>query len=435
MAGPIASPNLTGIYRWHELETEGSFIYSLSPKQTQNGTIDPYILAATTLLHLLVSVSRRLLNTDISAFEYFLLSICIIAATIEEGAFLLLLVYGKDNTSPFFKTFKGFLAMVQSAPTSTLENLARLAAKPGVRSTLVLSSSDGSIIKSTGLLADSAISSSPKPSLVGSGSDQDGKSSSITLVTSSSDNIYEGGEGRTKSAQHVAEMVFNFVAAAQDFAEGMERGDDAKLLRMRTRKQEIVIVPASTRQAIISLLGALPSIIEDVKKSADNPSDAYRAFFKDPASALFIAQALTDVKTGVRMRPPFTDLTQGGPTFVCIKEGRTFSRKLRDGTMVDTLTQCRGGLLAEYNNLTPFIILLPGIFLRYCCLPRGKKPPTTRSSAAGSINSGGSWRITTEYVGSILNFRWVLLEGIVHYYLFAYGDEVYDAPTRGLRYQ
>lgn len=111
MAGPIASLNLTSIYHWHELETEGSFIYSLSPEQIQNGTIDPYILAATTLLHLLVSVSRRLINTDISAFEYFLLSICIIAATIEEGAFLLLLVYGKDNTSPFFKTFKGFLFM------------------------------------------------------------------------------------------------------------------------------------------------------------------------------------------------------------------------------------------------------------------------------------------------------------------------------------
>lgn len=127
-------------------------------------------------------------------------------------------------------------------PTSTLENLARLAAKPGVQSTLVLSTSDGFIIKSTGLLADSAISSSPDPSLVGNNPPQDIDASSTTLPRNSN-NLYEGGEGRTKSAEHVAKMVFSFVAAAKDFAEGMEKGDDAKLLRMRTRKQEIVIVP------------------------------------------------------------------------------------------------------------------------------------------------------------------------------------------------
>ncbi|KAL8666944.1 MAG: hypothetical protein Q9168_007387 [Polycauliona sp. 1 TL-2023] len=238
MAGPITSLNLSSIYHWHELETEGSFIYSLSPEQIQNGTIDPYLLAATTLLHLLVSVSRRLLNTNISPFEYALLSICIIAATIEEGAFLLLLVYGKDNTSPFFKTFKASGAM----PTSTLENLARLAAKPGVQSTLVLSASDGSIIKSTGLLAESAIPSSPDAPPVGNNSSNEGKPSSTSLPNDSH-NLYGREESRTRTAEHVAKMVFNFVAAAKDFARGIDEGDDAKLLRMRTRKQEIVIVP------------------------------------------------------------------------------------------------------------------------------------------------------------------------------------------------
>lgn len=44
----------------------------------------------------------------------------------------------------------------------------------------------------------------------------------------------------------MARVVFNFVAAAKDFAEGIEKGDDAKLLRMRTRKLEIVIVPGKS---------------------------------------------------------------------------------------------------------------------------------------------------------------------------------------------
>ncbi|KAL8681021.1 MAG: hypothetical protein Q9224_006895, partial [Gallowayella concinna] len=120
-------------------------------------------------------------------------------------------------------------------PTFTLENLARLAAKPGVQSTLILSASDGSIIKSTGLLASPASPTSPESSLVGN---------ELEKGSNSNNNEgYEGDEDHSKSADHVARVVFQFVAAARDFAEGMEKGDDARLLRMRTRKQEIVIVP------------------------------------------------------------------------------------------------------------------------------------------------------------------------------------------------
>lgn len=98
------------------------------------------------------------------------------------------------------------------------------------------------------MLADSAIPSLPDPSLVGDNSPQDIDTSSTTFPRNSN-SLYQGGEGRTKSAEHVARMVFNFVAAAKDFAEGMQKGDDAKLLRMRTRKQEIVIVPGKPSDA------------------------------------------------------------------------------------------------------------------------------------------------------------------------------------------
>ena len=52
-------------------------------------------------------------------------------------------------------------------------------------------------------------------------------------------------------------------------------------------------------QAIKAFTAALSPIILDVKKSAVNPSEAYTAFFKDPASTPFIEQVLTDAKTGV----------------------------------------------------------------------------------------------------------------------------------------
>ncbi len=50
-------------------------------------------------------------------------------------------------------------------------------------------------------------------------------------------------DNKGKNAEEVARMVFSFVSGARDFAEGMDDGDEVKLLRLRTRKNEIVIVP------------------------------------------------------------------------------------------------------------------------------------------------------------------------------------------------
>lgn len=128
-------------------------------------------------------------------------------------------------------------------PAATLENLSRLASKPGVQSTLILSKSDGSIIRSTGLLAATPSSSSQDLS-AGNGTSHndsaepvDAKRSVIGYPGSTED----GKKG--KSAEDVARMVFAFVAGAKAFTESMDKLDEIKLLRLRTRKNEIVIVP------------------------------------------------------------------------------------------------------------------------------------------------------------------------------------------------
>lgn len=110
-----------------------------------------------------------------------------------------------------------------------MDSLSRLASKPGVQSTLVLSKADGSIIRSSGLLAAHA---SPTSGNVTTESGSDNDYGSITDSNS-----------KGRSAEAVARIVFSFVSAARDFAEAMDDGDGVKLLRLRTRKNEIVIVP------------------------------------------------------------------------------------------------------------------------------------------------------------------------------------------------
>ena len=57
----------------------------------------------------------------------------------------------------------------------------------------------------------------------------------------------DGKEGN--SAEDIARMVFAFVAGATVVAEGMDKSDEVKLLRLRTRKNEIVIVPGMSLSA------------------------------------------------------------------------------------------------------------------------------------------------------------------------------------------
>lgn len=128
-------------------------------------------------------------------------------------------------------------------PAATLENLSRLASKPGVQSTLILSRSDGSIIRSTGFLAGSSSSLSPDAPV--------GNGTGYNDAEESTDGPIRGGEYKSpadvnakgNTVHDVARMVFEFVGGANAFTEGMDKSDEVKLLRLRTRKNEIVIVP------------------------------------------------------------------------------------------------------------------------------------------------------------------------------------------------
>ena len=127
-----------------------------------------------------------------------------------------------------------------------MENLSRLAAKPGVQSTLILSKADGSIIRSSGLLADPPsdvlITGDPRSSAGISGG-IDGIDDVVGEGLSSKEDIGTHEDRGTKTADEVAKMVFSLVQGARECVEGMDKGDEVKLLRLRTRKNEIVIVP------------------------------------------------------------------------------------------------------------------------------------------------------------------------------------------------
>jgi len=116
----------------------------------------------------------------------------------------------------------------------TIANLNRLSQKPGVQSTLILSRDTGAIVQSSGLESreDTANPDGALPP---------------------SNNTSNGDTGGLRTAEDIARLVYNFVKTSEDMARELNgtHDDQLKLLRLRTRKNEVVIVPDSKYIAVV----------------------------------------------------------------------------------------------------------------------------------------------------------------------------------------
>ncbi|POS77713.1 hypothetical protein DHEL01_v203898 [Diaporthe helianthi] len=127
------------------------------------------------------------------------------------------------------------------------ETLSRLSKKPGVKATIALDRASGTILKTAGHISSLRTSSSQQQ--------QDSQSSTApatanSLSASTTDVPASSGSAaaavtasETQGAEELASMVWAFVNSAGGLVHGLDTEDELKLLRVRTKKQELVIVP------------------------------------------------------------------------------------------------------------------------------------------------------------------------------------------------
>lgn len=60
-----------------------------------------------------------------------------------------------------------------------------------------------------------------------------------------------------QSAEDVASMVWSFLSAAGTLVDGLDKEDEVKLLRLRTKKNELVIIPGSLGRSDYFLVHSL----------------------------------------------------------------------------------------------------------------------------------------------------------------------------------
>ncbi|KAL5118218.1 hypothetical protein ACEQ8H_003890 [Pleosporales sp. CAS-2024a] len=120
--------------------------------------------------------------------------------------------------------------MAQTSPDETLSLLTRISQKPGVQSTLILSRETGAIVRTSGLISKSA-SANPN--------------STLPATSDTASDSYANGrkESGIQSAEDVASLVWSFLKAAGSLVDELDKEDEVKLLRLRTKKNELVIVP------------------------------------------------------------------------------------------------------------------------------------------------------------------------------------------------
>ncbi|KAI4128234.1 MAG: hypothetical protein LQ341_006698 [Variospora aurantia] len=189
---------------------------------------------------------------------------------------------------------------------------------------------------------------------------------------------------------------------------------------------------ATLSRALDSLYTALVrTVLPDSRASAATTSEAFRVFFGDRVGAAFVARILTEVTTGQAKRAPIGGFSSGSPTFVCIdptQPEKNFNMIKPDGSTTDAIALCTGGPAASYVNPLPFIILCPKFFL----FPEG---PISGRVDCPVVNRKANrfrrkWRDPSRVTGASVygNIQWILLEEIVHYYLYAQSEIIQRHP-------
>ncbi|KAH7316448.1 hypothetical protein B0I35DRAFT_479292 [Stachybotrys elegans] len=107
------------------------------------------------------------------------------------------------------------------------EKLGRLSKKPGVKASIVLDRSSGAILKTSGQL--SALRTA--------------RSRLASTAASLTNEAPAVEESESQGIEEFANMIWNFVNNSGQLVQEMDDEDEVRLLRLRTKKQEIVIVP------------------------------------------------------------------------------------------------------------------------------------------------------------------------------------------------
>ncbi|KXJ94078.1 hypothetical protein Micbo1qcDRAFT_231648 [Microdochium bolleyi] len=138
----------------------------------------------------------------------------------------------------------------KTLPTSNSDSideaLHRLSRKPGVKAWLMLDRATGAVLKTNGHI------SSIRPAKKAIANSNTSPLQIPSSGSFSSDVVSSDSDNESQAAQELASLVWSFITSAGALVDEMDSDDELKLLRLRTRKQELVIVPEAKYLLVVS---------------------------------------------------------------------------------------------------------------------------------------------------------------------------------------
>lgn len=181
----------------------------------------------------------------------------------------------------------------------------------------------------------------------------------------------------------------------------------------RSGRYTIVNCGNSDAARLVSLLDNLWTVLQPSIRDASliDPSPAFRAFYASANNAPYVRQLLTNVTTGVSLYSPEQPFHQtGSPLFICATEGGQVVGKR---SKIDYYYHC---LLNPYDSLiavsgTPYVVVCPYLF-------SSGVPDLPQADSCLETNISLNRFRTMGF--DFTKFKvWILLEGIVRYYIYA----------------
>ncbi|TKA22821.1 hypothetical protein B0A50_07720 [Salinomyces thailandicus] len=155
--------------------------------------------------------------------------------------------------------------MQQPSPGAETEALlARLSQRPGVQSTLILSRDTGAIVQSSGLVtaeesATEEVTSTADGTFVNPSDAQNANGAAAAELAGGAEKTMKAKKG-TRQAEEVAGLVWGFMKSVGTMVEELNgENDEGRLVRVRTKKNEIVVVPDEKGRFLLVVVHDTPA--------------------------------------------------------------------------------------------------------------------------------------------------------------------------------
>ncbi|KOS19832.1 Dynein light chain roadblock-type 2 [Escovopsis weberi] len=123
------------------------------------------------------------------------------------------------------------------------EKLDRLSRKPGVKASIIIDRETGSILRTSGQLSVLSTAKSRTASSSSTATFPTETPAPAAAAASASAATSTEEDSGSQSVEDFAQMIWNFVNDSGQFVQDLDTEDELRLLRLRTKKHEIVIVP------------------------------------------------------------------------------------------------------------------------------------------------------------------------------------------------